>query len=192
MAHSIVSICNAGLIELGESTITSLTDDVKAARLCNQRYEAIRDATLRAAKWNFALERVSLALLTTSPSFGFSNQFQLPADYLRLLKTDDDLDTYKIEGGKLLTNRTAVKIQYIKRVTDPAQFDSLFSEAYAAAIGMSLALPLTDSDSRLASMTAIYDRKIAEARGSDAQENGSIEVYEADEWVNSRRGSIAS
>jgi hypothetical protein len=192
MSQSIVAICNAGLIELGEDTITSLTDDVKAARLCNQRYEALRDSVLRAAKWNFALERARLALLVTSPPFGFSNQFQLPTNCLRVLKTDCDLDTYKIEGKKLLTNRIAVKIQYIKQVTDPVQFDALFVEAFSAKIAMSLAIPLTDSDSRLASMKTLYDEKIAEAKGSDAQENGSIEVYEADEWVNSRIGNVAT
>jgi len=190
MSHSVVSICNAGLINLGEKTITALTDDVKAARLCNARYEALRDAVLREAKWNFALGRVQLAKLTTTPAFGFTSEFQLPTDCLRVLKTDDDLDTYKVEGKKLLTNASSVKIQYIKRITDPAYFDSLFAEALAARIAMELAIPLTDSDTRLASMKTLYDEKIGDARGSDAQENGSIEVIQADEWTNARLGSV--
>ncbi len=192
MAHSEVSICNAGLIELGEDTITALTDDLKSARLCNQRYEALRDAVLRDAKWNFALERAQLAKLTSTPSFGFSSEFQLPTDCLRVLKTNDYLDTYKIEGRKILSDASSVKIQYIKRVTDPAQFDSMFAEALSARIAVALAIPLTDSDSRLASMKALYDERIGDARGTDAQENGSIEVYEATEWLNSRLGYVGS
>lgn len=192
MSHSEVSICNGGLIELGEETITALTDELKAARLCNKRYEPLRDAVLREAKWNFALERAQLAKLTSTPSFGFSNEFQLPTDCLRVLKTDDKLDTYKIEGRKILSNASSMKIQYIKRVTDPAQFDSMFAEALSARIAVALAIPLTDSDSRLASMKALYDERIADARGTDAQENGSIEVYEADEWLNSRIGYVGA
>ena len=192
MSHSEVSICNAGLIAIGEDPITALTDDSKAARLCNQRYEDLRDAVLRDAKWNFALERVQLARLTTTPAFGFSAEFQLPTDCLRVLKTDDDLDTYVIEGKRLRTNRSAVKIQYIKRVADPTQFDSMFAAALSARIAMELAIPLTDSDSRFQSMVVLYDRWISAARSSDSQENGSLETIEADEWLNSRSGGVAN
>ena len=190
MAHSEVSICNAGLISLGEETITALTDNNKAARLCNQRYETLRDAVLRDAKWNFALERAQLAQLVSTPSFGFSSEFQLPTDCLRVLKTDDDHDTYKVEGRKIRSNVSSMKILYIKKITDPALFDSMFVEALSARIAVDLAIPLTDSDSRLASMVSLYDKRIGEARGADAQENGSIEVYEADEWLNSRSGYV--
>lgn len=191
MAHSEVSICNAGLILLGEDTITALTEDTKAARLCNQRYGTLRDAELRAAKWNFALERVSLAKLTTSPDFGFANEFQLPSDYIRILKTDDDHDTYRIEGKKLRTDRSAVKVQYIKRVIDPGQFDVEFVELLSARIAVDLAIPLTDSDTRLRSMRELYAERRDDARGSDSQENGSIEIFEADEWINVRVGTVA-
>lgn len=191
MAHSDVSICNAGLILLGEDTITALTENTKAARLCNQRYTTLRDAELRAAKWNFALERVALAKLTTSPAFGFSNEFQLPTDHLRVLKTDDDHDTYRVEGKKLRTNRSSVKILYIRQITDPNQFDLQFVELLAARIAVDLAIPLTDSDSRLASMKTLYEERRDDARGSDSQENGSIEVWEADEWINARVGTVA-
>ena len=190
MAHSEVSICNAGLISLGEETITALTDNVKAARLCNQRYETLRDAVLRDAKWNFALERAQLAQLVSTPAFGFSTEFQLPTDCLRVLKTDDDLDTYKVEGRKIRSNASSMKILYIRKITDPALFDSMFAEALSARISVALAIPLTDSKSTLEAMKVLYDEAIADARGADAQENGSIEVYEADEWLNSRSGSV--
>ena len=38
MANSIIEICNSALTDLGEEPITSLTDNTKAARLCNQRW----------------------------------------------------------------------------------------------------------------------------------------------------------
>lgn len=181
-----VEICNAALINLGESTITALTEDSKAARLCNQRYAPLRDAVLRDAKWNFSLERVALALLVASPAFGYSNQFQLPSDLLRFLTTDDDLNEHKIEGGKLLTDAGAISILYIKRVTDPNEFDSAFVEALAARIAMDLAIPLVDDKGLLDRMTTLYKEKLGDAKSMDSQENGSVEEFEADLWINSR------
>ena len=43
---STVDMCNSALNLLGASTISSLTEDTKNARLCNQRYEPIRDRVL--------------------------------------------------------------------------------------------------------------------------------------------------
>lgn len=181
-----VEICNAALINIGESTITSLTEDTKAARICNQRYEPLRDAVLRAAKWNFALERVELAKLTTVPVFGYSAEFQLPADFIRHAFTDDELIEYKIEGGKLLSNRDTAKILYVKKVTDPNLFDTLFIEALAARLAMDIAKVLADETTLIGEMRALYEDKIDEAKSIDAIEVGTPETFEALEWFNAR------
>ena len=49
---SIVDINNAALNQLGASTILSLTEDSKNARICNARYTQIRDAVFRSHPWN--------------------------------------------------------------------------------------------------------------------------------------------
>ena len=43
-----VDICNSALNMVGASIITSLTEDSKAARVCNQRFTFVRDAVMRA------------------------------------------------------------------------------------------------------------------------------------------------
>ena len=43
---SVVEICNGSLNQLGATTILSLTEDSKNARLCNQRYTQVRDSVL--------------------------------------------------------------------------------------------------------------------------------------------------
>ena len=40
---SVVNICNSALNLIGASTISALTEDTKNARLCNQRYEPVRN-----------------------------------------------------------------------------------------------------------------------------------------------------
>ena len=48
---SVVDICNSALNLLGAST-SALTEDSKNARLCNQRFENIRDRMFRSHAWN--------------------------------------------------------------------------------------------------------------------------------------------
>ena len=93
---------------------------------------------LRSHPWNFANKRVELAQLTESPAFEYDFQFQLPADCLRVLKTDDELDIFKIEGRQLLSNNAIVKILYTSRIEDTTQFDSLFTETLSLMIGSKL------------------------------------------------------
>jgi hypothetical protein len=77
---SVVDICNEAMDLLGAATITSLTENSKEARLCNRKFELTRDAVLRAHPWNAAIARAELAANSVGPAFGFTHQFQLPAD----------------------------------------------------------------------------------------------------------------
>ena len=59
---STVDMCNSALNLLGASTISSLTEDTKNARLCNQRFEPIRDRMFRSHSWNCLTKRVQLGI----------------------------------------------------------------------------------------------------------------------------------
>ena len=74
---SVVSICNSALNQLGAASITALTDNSKNARLCNERYETVRDAVFRSHPWNSLIKRQQLAQDTATPAYGFSYQFTL-------------------------------------------------------------------------------------------------------------------
>jgi hypothetical protein len=116
MASSPVQICNAGLIKLGAERINSLSENNKRARLCNERFDGLRQEVLRAHPWNFAIRRADLVRLSTTPEYEYNYEYQLPSDCLRVLETAADKDNpggdilgnsitkYKIEGRKLLTN----------------------------------------------------------------------------------------
>ncbi len=53
-------IVNLALVQIGADRITSLTQETKNAREANAIYDLVRDATLRAHPWNFAIKRVAL------------------------------------------------------------------------------------------------------------------------------------
>ena len=72
---SVVDICNGALNQLGASTILSLTEDSKNARLCNARYTQVRDSVFRSHPWNCLQKRVQLAADTDTPAWGFTKQY---------------------------------------------------------------------------------------------------------------------
>ena len=190
---SVVDICNGALNQLGASTILSLTEDSKNARLCNARYTQIRDSLFRSHPWNCLIKRVALAQDTDTPVWGYSYQFTLPADCLRLLAILQYDNNYQVEGRKVLANHQAVKIQYVSRVTDPNEYDELLRETLSAALAADIAYAITSSNTTTANMYEVFKRKLTEARFVDATEgyntnpaNGQADVVEADTFINSR------
>ena len=131
---SVVDICNGALNQLGASTILTLTEDSKNARLRNARYTQVRDSLFRSHLWNCLTKRVELAKDTEVPSWGFSYQFTLPADCLRVVTILNYDYDYKVEGRKILANHGTLKIQYIARIEDPNEYDELLRETISAAL----------------------------------------------------------
>ena len=183
---SVVQICNLALAKIGDEQITSLTENSKAARLCNLVYEPMRDATTRAHPWNFAVTRVALAADVTAPTYEYDAQFALPSDFLRLLGTDL-LDTAKflVESGHILCDASTLNIRYVQQVIDPNRYDWLFIEALSARIAAELAIAIADNRALSVDLFNLFSTKLADARTADATE-GTPEDLTADTWLNSR------
>jgi hypothetical protein len=180
-----VDICNSALSKLGASRITDLTDNSPQARACNFNYELQRDWMLRRHLWNFAIKRVQLAADVETPPFGFSNQYTLPADYLRM-HPDNETQDYSIENGKLLRDGTdAFDLRYVARVEDTTKYDSMFVEALASRMAFVMAEELTQSNTKKAEARDDYKDAISEARKVDAIENES-EDFPEDEYITAR------
>lgn len=190
---SVVEICNGALNQLGASTILSLTEDSKNARLCNARYANIRDAIFRHHPWNCLLTRVELAADTATPAWGFTSQFTLPSDCLRLIKILDYESDYVVEGRKILSYSSTMKILYISRVEDPNEYDQLLREVITASLAADIAYAVTSSNPVAQSMYALYQEKLKDARFVDStegyntdQESGMASVVDSNTFINSR------
>lgn len=195
---SVVDICNEAMDLLGAATITSLTENSKEARLCNRRFDTVRDAVLRSHPWNVAITRASLAKDATAPAFGFASQFTLPTNpyCLRVISfwnstVNNEIAAYdsnvmfKIEGRKVLSNEGSCSITYISRVTDTELFDSLLSSAIAHKLASETAYAITGSNSVSQAMQVMYETRLREAKSIDAME-GYPEQPQADEYINIR------
>jgi len=149
---SVVNICNSALNLIGASTISALTEDTKNARLCNQRYEPVRNRVFRGHNWNCLIKRVQLAANSTDPVVEYEKSYALPSDCLRVLKihngtTDSiasDLD-YKIEGKNIVTDQTTVYLVYVALDTDPNNYDAYLREAISHQLAADLAYAITNN-----------------------------------------------
>ena len=190
---SIVDICNGALNQLGATTILSLTEDSKKARLCNSRYTQVRDALFSSYPWNCLQKRIELAADSVAPAWGFSYQYTLPADCLRLLVILDYDSNYKVEGRKVLWNTSSMKILYVARVTDPNEYDELLRETLSAALGADIAYGVTSSSPVTQNMYTLFQNKLRDARFVDSTEGqnvspdlGMSDVLDAGTFINSR------
>ena len=190
---STVDICNGALNQLGATTILSLTEDSKNARLCNSRYTQVRDAVFRSHPWNCLQKRVELASSTTTPAWGYKFKFDLPGDCLRLLRILDFDSNYQVEGRSILSNNETMKILYISRVEDPNQYDELLRETLSAALGSDIAYAITSNNTTSQNMLVTYQEKLKDARFVDStegynttQEDGMADVIDAGTFINSR------
>lgn len=191
-----VDICNSALNQIGASNIISLTEDSKAARICNQRYNFVRDSVFRSHPWNCLITRTSIAPDVATPAFEFSKQFTLPTDpyCLRVLQLSDTDIIYKIEGRKLLCDESSIEMIYVGRVEDANQYDLLLIETIAAAMAADIAYPLVGSSALSSNMYQLYQTKLSEARFVDATEDNDINssvlsdsrTVSADLFINSR------
>lgn len=195
-----IAVANRALTKLGDERITSLEDDQKAAREVNSMFDIVRDDELRARAWSFSIARAELPALTEAPLFGYTKQYQLPTQCLRLIElagwwVGPSMADYRnspdrefvIEGRKLLCSIAApLRIRYIQQIDDTGLWDANFVEAFACRLAAELADPLTQSTTRKAEMWQEYDRAIAKGRRANAIELPPDEIQD-DTWVIGRR-----
>ena len=173
---------------------------MKAAREINAIFELRRDYLLRTHNWSFAMTRASLPALDETPAWGYTTLYQLPTDCLRVVQVNDtwvvpgladytsgpDSEPYKITGRRIETDIGApLKLRYIKRVTDPAQFDAAFVEVFASDLADQVCEALTQSNTKREATRAVLRQSLLEAVRSNAIELPP-EAIPDDSWVLSR------
>lgn len=182
-----VDIANLALTDLGSQRITALTDATEHARKVNSVFAQTRQELLAEHPWNFAIKRANLGLLGSTPEFGWSYQFSLPTDYLRIANSPEvDPETdYVIEGGMLLADVNAIKLRYVFDQTDTTKYSPKFVAAFAALLAARLAIPITNKQSIQEAMLKVYAVKLEDAKAIDAQESIPDEIDESP-WITDR------
>lgn len=195
MAISTVKICNAALALIGEKQITNatLSSDTEAERQCSLMFPILRDKILRSHSWNFAEKRITLAALVETPDFEFDLYYQLPSDCLRVLRLYDENLQYRIEADRrIATDATPCNLIYVSQVTDPAQFDTSFTQTLIYSLAGHLAMVLSDNRTLAGELRDQARREMAQAAMLDSQEGYPYKIRNKDSWLRMRRGSTSS
>lgn len=197
-------IANLALNALGVERIDSLTGTSKRAKLLNDLYRPTRNDILESAPWNFAMRRVTLTPLASSPDFGFDNQFQLPSDCLRVWSLSDtdpasngssgikhpghDIDMgidYRVEGDKLLADIQTAYVIYIKEVTDVSVFSSGFVKAFYLSLAAEACYSINQNTTKENSLLNKAQYYIDKASSTSSQED-ELEDFEFEYFINPR------
>jgi len=183
MAITPLDIANMAIGVLDEAPIDSLDDDEKAARLLNLHMDVTREAELTKHAWVFAILKEEVVGTDTESGDGTLNWvYELPADCLRPLPLTYDGEpegvpiSWRQEAGLIYSDQSSPRIiRYIANLTDPNDWDALFTEVLVAALAIKIALPLTHKTGMLDLARAAYDRAIDAARTANAfQKSGRL------------------
>lgn len=185
-----VKICNLALSRLGAATITSLTDGTAESKLCSTFFDDLAEEVIIEGSWTSTIQRASLAKTTNTPTFGYSNEFQLPVDpkCLRVLNIDEDAPggiDYRIEGDKLLSDSSSIKIRYIANLTDTEDWDPMLKRAFVSRLASELAYPLTGDERKQEIEFQRYEFFLERGLAIDGQQ-GSKEQIDATDLLSVR------
>lgn len=162
-----VVVANQSLDRIGSKNFTLAVQTGNEGVKCNTNYSQTRDVVLRSFEWPFAKDRKSLSQETNTPDFEWDYKYKLPTDFHRLVKnhttgdTTDTTDRQDIEGDYLLSNYDEADIVYIKKVTDPADFDPLFTEVLILTLAKKLITALAGTKNPTLVEDVKNDLKIA-------------------------------
>lgn len=183
-------IANRALQKIGAKRIAAYGETTsKEGREIIAAWDRLRQSELRRYPWNFAITRASLAALVSDPDWGFDQCFALPTGCLRILEVNGSRDQTDYQRESLSDGTqviacdfaTPIEVRYVRDVTNVAEWDGLFCEAFAAKLAMELALTITDSNTRKQLGDMGYMQAIRDAQHVDAIENPPEERLE-DDW----------
>jgi hypothetical protein len=195
MAFSKIDIANGALALCGETSITSLSQDGKSARIVNRSYDLVRKRVLMKYRWNFAKARTTIAADPTAPDSGFLHRHRIPNDFLFLIGLYDDEEdqrnytsstiVYKLEGQFILCDSTPLKIVYGQDVTDTSQYDPMFATVLTHYLATHIFYDLTKGVDRYQALVGEREQAVKEAKFAHAIQN-TPEILTSSTWVDSR------
>lgn len=184
---SAVDICSQSLLLLGAEPINALTDNTPRAKLANRHFVRVYESVMRAHLWDSCIKRVTLSPLSSAPVFGYTYQFQIPSDCLRVLGVDvnDRPIEHHIEGQAILANESVLYVRYLFANDVVESWDASLVDVVVYALALEMCYTLTRNASLTQYFQTEYDRRLKRARWSDGQQ-GVVRQIAGGEIANAR------
>ena len=165
-----IDIINNGLVMLRQSPLASLDQDDDIATAAKVVYEQCRQSLLAKHSWNFALKQEKLTQLAAKPAFRWEYQYQLPNDFITVVRVNDNID-YRLQGGAILTDEDQCYMTYVYNHTIADHFAPHFASTLSAYIASSLAYAITGTSSVKEMAYMEYKQKLEEAMNIDDRQD---------------------
>lgn len=189
-------LVNVALAHCGLTAITSINlQDNTTAETARRLYPTTRDDALRAAHWNCATWRQTLATEVAGyDTLGeWAKVYQLPRDPYCLKarrfaggylvsssRFHPQKRPFRVEGRYLLTNVTNPILVYTRRLEDVNMFDSSLYNAVAVLLASFFATAIRSDYKLQANLFGVWERLRDEAAGYDEAEGGHDEYVSAE------------
>jgi hypothetical protein len=168
-----VSISNTALLYIGADEITAFNDASREAKICNQIYETTKVSMLQKFPWRFSLRTRQLSKLATPPAeiqnFRFENAFLIPAESMRIIRTDQPSDDYIVVGENIFSNEDEIRVE-MQIDPDESTLPDYFINALEFELAARLAMALTDDGGKYQIFQQKADLELARAKNIDSQE----------------------
>ena len=176
-----VALANISLDYIGGERISTINPPVTDTEtIVSRHFENIRQECLRGYIPNFSKKRANLNKLVDAPLFDFTDTYQLPSDFIRLLsvggeREEDQMDStmFDLQGNTLIANNgggLTIPIRYVSDVSDVSKWDAGFRQLFVIQLALNIVVQITDDARKAAFLTAQLEKKMPTVYGVDAQE----------------------
>lgn len=197
-----LGLFNAALIELGHNKASDTGEPTEGPRLLAEVYNDVVAECIAEASWNFAMETVKLDADTgVTPSFGYTEVFAKPTDWVRTIGISQDEYFYFPEinyyddANYFSADSSPLYMRYVSNDTGlgleltrwPAQFTRYVSLVLADRI----ARRLTDDEGLILRLRDDKERQGKAAKNTDAMNEPNPKFAPPGSWTSSRWGRLS-
>lgn len=198
-----LSLYNGALLECGERNLASLVEAREPRRLLDAVWDAgAVDFCLAQGSWTFAARSTLLeSSPSLTPSFGFQNAFEIPADYLSAIAicTDPYFQTpclqYTVEGGYWFADTDPLYVRYVSNDASYGGDYSLWSPEFVLYVQTYLASRiierLSQNEAKWGNLYKLASKRLTSAKSKDSME-GPTRFLPPGSWTSARRGGGVS
>lgn len=131
---------------LRQKPLTSLEEESDIATAAKVVYNESVKSLLSMHTWNFAIKQEKLTRITEKPKFRWEYQYQLPNDFITVVRLNNNED-YRLQGSAILTNEQEAHLTYVYNHLISDNYSPGFTSALIAYIANNLAYSVTGTSS---------------------------------------------
>jgi len=174
-----LSIANRALNLIGEESLQDFNGTSNATQDVLVQLPSAVQRVLSEYPYRSCRKRTSIAPLIDGPAFGYSFQYQLPADFISLVEVNGaaaESNDYSLEGGCILSNESSMNIIYEAFPETPQNLPAMLQELITLMLAHDLVSSVTTNDNKAVILYQQYEALKSQAIRMDDrghhQDNG--------------------